>query len=126
MSLISLALIVSGVLLNAVAQLLMKAGTNAVATAGEVQFSAATLIPTLWTLMTEWHVVVALGCYGASVVIWVVALTRVPVSVAYPMLSLGYVVNALAAWWLLGETLNPTKIAGIVIILIGVGVMSRA
>lgn len=123
MNLLSFVLIVSGVLLNAVAQLLMKAGTNAF---GSVEFSAATLIPTLWRLMTEWHVISALGCYGASVVIWVVALTRVPVSVAYPMLSLGYVVNALAAWWLLGETLNPTKIAGIVIILIGVGVMSRA
>ena len=126
MSLISFALIVSGVLLNAVAQLLMKAGTNAVTAAGEVQFSTATLLPTLWTLMTEWHVVTALGCYGASVVLWVVALTRVPVSVAYPMLSLGYVVNALAAWWLLGETLNPTKVTGIAIILVGVGVMSRA
>jgi len=125
-SLISFALIVSGVLLNAVAQLLMKAGTNAVTAAGEVQFSTATLLPTLWTLMTEWHVVTALGCYGASVVLWVVALTRVPVSVAYPMLSLGYVVNALAAWWLLGETLNPTKVTGIAIILVGVGVMSRA
>jgi multidrug transporter EmrE-like cation transporter len=123
MSPISFLLIVSGVLLNAMAQLLMKAGTNAV---GEVEFSATTLLPTLWRLMTEWHVVTALGCYGASVVIWVVALTRVPVSVAYPMLSLGYVVNALAAWWLLGESLNPTKVAGIAIILVGVGVMSRA
>jgi multidrug transporter EmrE-like cation transporter len=39
--------------------------------------------------------------YGVSLVVWIAALTRVPVTVAYPMLSIGYVINALIArYWL--------------------------
>ncbi|HEX7436526.1 MAG TPA: 4-amino-4-deoxy-L-arabinose transferase, partial [Caldimonas sp.] len=44
---------------------------------------------------------------------------------AYPMLSLGYVVNAVAAWWLFGEALGPMRGTGILLILAGVFVMSR-
>lgn len=123
MSLVSFTLILAGVLLNAVAQLLMKAGTQVV---GAFAFSAANIVPIGWKLLTQPTILTALGCYGLSVVLWILALSRVPVSIAYPMLSLGYVVNALAAWWWLGEPLNPTKIAGISLILIGVGVVSRA
>jgi multidrug transporter EmrE-like cation transporter len=60
-----------------------------------------------------------------SVGIWIVALSRVDVMVAYPMLSIGYVVNALIAWQLFGEALTPTRIAGIAIIILGVVVISR-
>ena len=34
------------------------------------------------------------GCYAVSLVVWIMALSRVPVSIAYPMLSIGYVVSA--------------------------------
>jgi multidrug transporter EmrE-like cation transporter len=53
-------------------------------------------------------------------------LARVEVSVAYPMLSVGYVVNALAAWWLFGENLSAARIAGIGIILLGVWLVARS
>ena len=66
-----------------------------------------------------------LACYVASVAIWIAALSRVDVSVAYPMLSLGYVVNALAAWALFGEALTPAKVAGILVILVGVIILAR-
>jgi multidrug transporter EmrE-like cation transporter len=41
------------------------------------------------------------------------------------MLSLGYVVNAIAAWYLFGELIGPALVAGIALILAGVFVMSR-
>ena len=53
------------------------------------------------------------------------ALSRVPVSVAYPMLSIGYVVNALAAWWLFGEPLTGGKWSGIAFILVGMWLLTR-
>jgi multidrug transporter EmrE-like cation transporter len=61
-----------------------------------------------------------------SVAVWVVGLSRVDVSIAYPMLSLGYVVNAFAAWYLFGEVLSVQKLIGIGIILIGVLVLARS
>jgi drug/metabolite transporter (DMT)-like permease len=60
------------------------------------------------------------------VVVWILALSRVPVSIAFPMLSMAYVVNALAAWYLLGEAFNPTKLAGMGVIILGVIIISRA
>jgi multidrug transporter EmrE-like cation transporter len=57
--------------------------------------------------------------------VWIVGLSRVDVSIAYPMLSLGYVVNAFAAWYLFGEILSLQRLVGIGIILIGVVVLTR-
>jgi drug/metabolite transporter (DMT)-like permease len=61
-----------------------------------------------------------------SVVVWILALSRVPVSIAFPMLSMAYVVNAIAAWYLLGEPFNPTKLVGMGVIILGVIIISRA
>ena len=67
-----------------------------------------------------------LACYALSVVIWVVALSRVDVSIAYPMLSVGYVVNALLAIWLFGEVVSMQRWLGIGVILIGVTLVARS
>jgi len=123
MSLVSFALIFTGVMLNAAAQILMKAGTNAV---GHFEFSAENILPIGLKLATEWHIVTALFCYAFSVVVWILALSRVPVSIAFPMLSMAYVVNAVAAWYLLGEPFNATKLAGMGVIILGVIIISRA
>jgi multidrug transporter EmrE-like cation transporter len=112
MSLFSFSFILVGVLLNAAAQLLLKAGTNA--------------MPLGIRLALEPHILGGLACYVISVVVWVVALSRVPVSIAYPMLSIGYVVNAVAARYLLGETLTPMRLVGIGIIVLGVFIVARS
>lgn len=115
-------LVITGVLLNACAQLLLKAGTNAV---GHFEFSASNIMQVLPKFMFEWHILGGLMCYAVSVVVWIGALSRTPVSVAYPMLSIGYVVNAIAAWYLFGEALTPARMLGIVIIIGGVYLITR-
>lgn len=123
MNLISFSLIFTGVMLNAAAQILMKAGTNAV---GHFEFSAGNILPIGWKLATEWHIIAALFCYALSVVVWILALSRVPVSIAFPLLSMAYIVTAVAAWYLLGEALSLTKLVGIGVIILGVVIISRA
>ncbi|MBU6260687.1 MAG: EamA family transporter [Burkholderiales bacterium] len=122
MTLATFALILTGVLLNAGAQLLLKAG---VAPLGVLSVGWHNLLPTLIKVLGQWPIIAGLGCYVVSVGVWIVGLSRVEVSLAYPMLSLGYVVNALAAWWLFGEALGPMRWAGMMLILAGVLVMSR-
>ena len=122
MSAFTFAMLLTGVLLNAAAQLLLKAGTNAV---GRFEFAAANIVPIGWRLATEPHIMGGMACYVLSLAVWIVGLSRVPVSVAYPMLSIGYVVNVLAAWWLFGESITLTKIAGIGFIIIGVWLIAR-
>ena len=123
MNAISLSLLMTGVLLNAGAQLLLKAGTNSV---GAFEYSAANIIPIGWKLATEPHIIGGLGCYVISVVVWIMALSRVEVSIAYPLLSVGYVVNAIAAYYLFGEAVTPMRLTGIAIIIVGVWVVARS
>ncbi|KNH05102.1 Permease of the drug/metabolite transporter (DMT) superfamily [Candidatus Burkholderia brachyanthoides] len=120
---ISFVCVITGVLLNACAQLLLKAGVNAV---GHFEITPANIIPVGWKIATQLPIIGGLTCYVFSVVVWIVGLSRVDVSIAYPMLSLGYVVNAFAAWYLFGEVMSVQRLVGIGIILIGVVVLARA
>jgi multidrug transporter EmrE-like cation transporter len=119
----SFALVLTGVILNAAAQLLLKAGTNAV---GRFEFSVANALPVGLKLAFEPHILGGIACYVVSVVVWIMALSRVEVSIAYPMLSIGYILNALAAWYLFGEAVTPTRLVGIGIIIVGVYVVARS
>ena len=123
MKLIEFGLILFGVMLNAMAQLLLKAGTRSV---GHFEFSLANALPVGWQLATNPYIFGGLCCYVVSVGVWIMALSRVEVSIAYPMLSLGYVVNALLAWQLFGEAMTTSRVAGIGVILVGVYLVARS
>jgi multidrug transporter EmrE-like cation transporter len=116
------ALVLTGVLLNAVAQLLLKAGAGSLA---DVELRASNALLIAGRLLANVPIIAGLACYVLSVVVWILALSRVEVSVAYPMLSIGYVVNAVAAWWLFGENLSGARLAGIGVILLGVWLVAR-
>lgn len=123
MTALTFSLLLTGVLLNAGAQLLLKAGSARI---GDMAFTMANAVPIGWKMASSPHILAGLACYAVSVVVWVLALSRVPVSVAYPMLSIGYVLNAVAAWWLFGESLEAQKLIGIGFIVIGVILVSRS
>ena len=123
MNLTSFGLVLTGVLLNAAAQLFLKAGTTRV---GSFDFSAENIIPIGLKLAAQWPISAGLGCYAISVVVWIMALSRVPVSIAYPMLSIGYIINAIAAYYLFDESVNAQKIIGIGFICLGVYLVARS
>jgi len=120
---LTFSLVLFGVLLNAAAQLLLKAGTNRV---GEFAFALDNLLPVGAKLALNPFILGGLACYVVSVIVWILALSRVPVSVAYPMLSIGYIVNAVAAWMLFGESLGAQKLVGIGFIVVGVWLVARS
>ncbi len=123
MKLADFSVLFCGVLLNALAQLGLKAATRVSGPliggdAGVWQRGLLLLsVPPLWY---------ALFAYGLSVIVWLVGLSRVPVSQAYPLLSLGYVINIGLAWWLLGEVPNLQRVAGIGVIVVGVILVARS
>lgn len=123
MTWISFSMIMLGVLLNAGAQLLLKAGTKKF---GVISFNTDNVLPLGWQIVTELHIFSGLVCYVISVFVWIMALSRVEVSIAYPMLSIGYVVNAIAAWYLFGEAITISRLVGIGIIIIGVYIVARS
>jgi multidrug transporter EmrE-like cation transporter len=83
------------------------------------------VLPVGMKLAFEPHILGGMCCYGISLIVWIMGLSRVPVSVAYPMLSIGYVINALLAWQLFGESLTAQKLAGIGFIIVGVILITR-
>lgn len=123
MSAVTWMLVLSGVALNAGAQLLLKAATGATGPIAVSWAGVATAAPRLAMHYGWWG---GIACYVLSVLIWVLALSRAPVSVVYPMLSLGYVANALAAYALFQEALNPAKVLGIAVIIGGIYLLSQS
>jgi multidrug transporter EmrE-like cation transporter len=117
-------LILTGVGLNAAAQLLLKTATRPLA--HFTRFDVDTLLASLVVLAKSLPFWGGMVCYGASVCVWLAALSKAPVSVAYPMLSLGYIVVAWASVTWLGETLSPAKVLGIALICVGVVLVSRS
>ncbi len=113
-------LILTAVLLGAVGQVLIKKGMGIYQ--GEV--SAGSVWGQLVPILRVPHVLIGLICYGVSAVFWIAVLSNVPLSLAYPMVSLAYVVVFIASWWLLKEPIPPTRILGLVVIVAGVFVIS--
>jgi multidrug transporter EmrE-like cation transporter len=123
MNSIAFSLVLTGVLLNAAAQLLLKAGTNAI---GHFEFHVDNILPVGLKLAFEPHILGGMTCYAVSLVVWIMALSRTPVSIAYPMLSIGYVINAFVAYFWFGEALASQKLLGIGFIVIGVWLVAKS
>ncbi|HVN34359.1 MAG TPA: EamA family transporter [Casimicrobiaceae bacterium] len=123
MTLTALAFLLAGVLLNAGAQLLLKAGTNVL---GVLTLSRDTWADTLMRIATQRYFMLGAACYVLSLFVWILGLSRVPVSVAYPLLSVGYIVNAIAAYYLFGETATMTRWLGIGFIVVGVWLVAKS
>ena len=124
MSIVTWVLILTGVGLNAAAQLLLKLATRPLG--HFTVFNADTLNSSVFILFKSVPFWTGMLCYGASLCVWVAALAKAPVSTAYPMLSLGYVVVAAISVAWLGETLTAAKILGIALICTGVVLVSRS
>lgn len=115
-------LILLGVLLNAGAQLLLKAGMCQI---GHFDFTLTNALPIGLKVAGSPQVLTGLLLYVISVGVWLLVLSRVPVSYAYPMLSIGYIVNAIAAYYLFGEPLTSLRVVGIFIIIAGVYMVAQ-
>ena len=118
-----LPLILLGVLLNAAAQLLLKEGMRRI---GHFAFAWTNIIPIGMQVAVSPFILAGLFSYVVSVMVWILVLSRVQVSFAYPMLSIGYIVNAVAAYYLFDESLSLTRVAGIVVIVGGVYLITRS
>lgn len=118
-----LPLVLMGVILNAMAQILLKAGMNRI---GEFDFAWNKFFSIGYQAALNPFILSGLFAYVISVVVWLMVLSRVEVSVAYPMISLGYVINAIFAYYLFGESLTIERLTGIFIILLGVYIVARS
>lgn len=104
--------------LSAAAQILMKLGM-----AGRDAAAVETLVDKVLAVALNPHVVVGLGCYGFSAVLWLAVLSKLPLSAAYPLVALAIVMVIAASNLLLGEAVSPIRIAGSALIVLGVALI---
>ena len=76
-------------------------------------------------MITSFYILGGLALYGIATILWFVVLSRLPLSVAYPLQSFAYVLGFLVAGIVFGETITLTRWSGMAIILLGVYVISR-
>src|ERR1700689_4830431 len=110
MSWVTWTLILTGVGLNAAAQLLLKLATRPLAHFSV--FNTDVLSSSIVILFKSLPFWAGMLCYAASVCVWVAALSKAPVSTAYPMLSLAYVVVAAVSVAWLGGRSGPGRGSG--------------
>jgi multidrug transporter EmrE-like cation transporter len=120
MTLISLGTIVTSVMLSAIGQVCFKLGLNSLNRCGASD--PLQIIPL--ALLTP-GVMVGLGCYGVGTLLWLSALSRIELSQAYPFVGLGFAFTTFFGWWLFSDQLTIQRIAGIVVILVGIMLVAR-
>ena len=119
----NLLLIMTGVLLNAAAQLVLKKGMSQI---GAVQVDINSIAAMIAKACLNFYVWTGLLFYVVSFVVWLMVLSRTEVSYAYPFLSIGYIVAAFVGYFYFGESMTIQKIGGILIICAGVFLLYRS
>ena len=115
-------LIVFGVLLNAFAQITLKQGMRVI---GVFSFSFENILPILIKVSVNPFIIAGLACYAVSVIVWLMVLSRVEVSFAYPLLSIGYIVTAFAGYLFFNENMGYVRWTGVIIICLGVYLITK-
>lgn len=113
-------LVALGVVLNVGAQVALKMTGRG---GGEIGLSAIIQDPVRW-LLNPWFLL-GLVLYAVSVINWLIVLTRVDLSIAYALMSTGYILTFLAGVWLFGEPVTQMRIVGLTVIVVGVILITR-
>ncbi len=117
-------LIALSVAISAFAQIALKAGMGSASV--QRALAGATRVGTLVDIAFNPFVMLGLFLYFASAAVWLLVLSKVQVSFAYPFVALGFVLTALLGRFFFNDTFSAAKIAGTLLIMGGVIVMARA
>lgn len=115
------AVVLASVSLNAFAQIALRKTVLTVGTPG----AAGSILHYLLMLAVNPWFIIGLSCYVISMGLWMLVLSKLEVSLAYPLLSIGYIIAAIIGYYYLGESIGVHRIVGIALICVGIVVLSR-
>jgi len=116
----NLIFIISSVLLNALAQILLKAGMKQF---GNIELKN-NIINTSVSIALNPYIITGFISYGVSIILWLWVLSKVDVSLAYPFQALGYIVVTILAWLIFQEDITLTRIIALIFISIGLIILA--
>ena len=114
-------LILTSVSLNAFAQLFIRQGMLKM---GKISMNLNELCNMAVQAISNVYIWAGMLSYAISIFLWMVVLSKVNVSLAYPFLSIGYILTAIIAYFVFNEPITWQKVAGILIICLGVIVLT--
>ena len=117
------ALLMIAMCLTVTGELLFKSGMNR---HGELNVTFSTLVPTAVKLFTSPFVLGGFVFVFSGALFWLAVLSRWPLSLAYPLLSISYIIGIIASVILLKEKVNTIQIVGVFVIILGVFLISRS
>jgi multidrug transporter EmrE-like cation transporter len=119
----TLALAFGAILASTVAQALLKHGMDRV---GGIAAPGGQFLASMQRALTEPFVLGGVALFLVAVPVWLEVLSRLPLSIAYPLVSFGYIVSLGIGYLVLKETITPLRIAGVALIILGVVAISRS
>jgi multidrug transporter EmrE-like cation transporter len=120
----ALALILLSVTITAFAQIVLKAGMAGASVQRAI--AAGPGVRMILGIALDPLVIAGLTLYFLAAAVWLLVLSKVEVSLAYPFVALGFVITAVVGRIAFHETLSATRIAGIVLICGGVALLARS
>lgn len=119
-----LVLVVVSVCFAVAGQVTLKAAMDRFGPIGEAQLSnpvdtlvRALHLPLLWA---------GLVLFGVSAIFWLVVLSRVPLSIAYPLVGVSYILVVLIAKLVLHESVPALRWIGVAIVALGIAVIGAS
>lgn len=106
-----------------IGELLLKRGMNQV---GVMDLNPAQLIPMLFRTFINPFVFFGFVLLFGGSIFWLAVISRVQLSWAYPISSIGYILVLILSWLFLNESISFLRLAGVVIIIFGVFLVSRS
>ena len=111
------------ILFSVAAQFSLKAGMSS---EGVKQSLALPLsLRTIFPVMTNMNILGGFLLYGLGAVVWLGVLSKWDVSKAYPLVGLGFVLTV-AIGYLVGEQVSTSRVAGVILISIGIFLVGRS
>ena len=112
------------VLIGVVGQIFLKYG---MAQVGKFSFdSAGSIVPQFIRAFSNIFVLTGFVFYFLSSLFWMIVLSKVDLSIAYPLLSMGYVFVLTASWFIFHEPVSAIRWLGVFVIMGGVTLISRS
>lgn len=116
-------LILIATVMGIVGQTMLKHGMNQM---GPLSLSGEAIPAIVWQIMRSPFVIGGLLIYGFGTFFWLVTLSRIDLSVAYPFVSLNHVLLFLIGWLILRETVSPMRAVGVGVICVGMILVARS
>lgn len=116
-------LILIATVMGIAGQTMLKHGMNQM---GPLSLSGGSVPGIVLQIVRSPFVIGGLLIYGFGTFFWLITLSRIDLSVAYPFVSLNHVLLFFIGWLILKEAVSPLRAAGVAVICVGMILVARS